>query len=143
MVTRCRKWSAHICWRPSLVLAGPLISAENLPWKVVSIDTRVLTLLAGGGRAAPENLVRGCGWLPWGGRCRFVAVLGAGVRACGLCPGFAGAGGRYPPCGCGSRARRADLASGGGQGWEDGRGLPVRPGLLWDASPFLTLVPGP
>ena len=43
MVTRCRKWSAHICWRPSLVLAGPLISAENLPWKVVSTDTRVLT----------------------------------------------------------------------------------------------------
>jgi len=24
-----------------------------------------------------------------------------------------------------------------GRGWEDGRGLPVSPGLLWDASPFL------
>ena len=37
----------------------------------------------------------------------------------------------------------AGLARPGGAGWDDGCGLPVRPGLLWDASPFITLVPGP
>jgi len=52
-----------------------------------------------------------------------------------LRPGFAGAGGLRRRPGRLSLTGRADRASRGGRGWEDGRGLPVMPESLWDESP--------
>jgi hypothetical protein len=89
--------------------------------------TRDHSLIAGAGGRAALGIWRGAAG------CRL-----ARAAAAAWCGSRAGAPAAPPRAGCADPA-----GDGAGGGWEDGRGLPVTPALLWDASPYHSLARGP